>query len=71
MATCPAVWSATLGLDDCKLLLAKPLSADVADWKAQPEAKALRGDQKAMMLMAVEANNRLVCLDEKITGNSE
>ena len=60
-----------LDLSDCDLLLNKKPPAEFSNWKARTDEKARQGDQKSILYMAAESNNRLSCWDQQLTGRSE
>ncbi|MFZ6775779.1 hypothetical protein ACO0LD_03030 [Undibacterium sp. Ji83W] len=68
--TCASSQAAKISLDDCDLITAKPLRADFKDWLTRNRKLAAEGDVEAQTYVAAEANNRLACLEEKITEKS-
>jgi len=68
--TCASSQAAKISLDDCELITAKPLRADFKDWLAKNRKLAADGNLEAQTYVAAEANNRLACLEERITENS-
>lgn len=67
---CASSQAAKISLDDCDLITAKPLRADFKDWLAKNRKLAVEGNVEAQTYVAAEANNRLACLEEKITEKS-
>ncbi|MFZ6642507.1 hypothetical protein ACO0LL_22470 [Undibacterium sp. TC4M20W] len=68
--TCANSQAAKISLDDCDLITAKPLRADFKEWLAKNRKLAAEGNVEAQTYVAAEANNRLACLEEKITEKS-
>lgn len=68
--TCASSQAAKISLDDCELITAKPLRADFKDWLAKNRKLAADGNLEAQTYVAAEANNRLACLEERITEKS-
>lgn len=68
--TCASSQAAKISLDDCDLITAKPLRADFKDWLVKNRKLAAEGNVEAQTYVAAEANNRLACLEEKITEKS-
>ncbi len=69
-STCAGAQAAKISLDDCELITAKPLRADFKEWLAKNRKLAADGNLEAQTYLAAEANNRLACLEEKITEKS-
>lgn len=67
---CANSYAAKISLDDCDLITAKPLRADFQSWLNKNRKLANEGNVEALTMVAAEANNRLACLEEKITENS-
>lgn len=59
-----------VSLDDCNLLLAKPVRADLQALLNKNRRLAAEGNADSKKLLAAEANNRLACFEEKLTENS-
>lgn len=68
--TCSIAQAAKLDLEDCDQLLAKPASKELQALLDKNKKAAATGEQNALSLLAGVANNKLVCHEEKITGNS-
>ncbi|MFZ6875581.1 hypothetical protein ACO0LF_26235 [Undibacterium sp. Di27W] len=62
--------AAKISLDDCDLITAKPLRADFQTWLNKNRKLAGEGNVEALTMLAAEANNRLACLEEKLTEKS-
>jgi len=63
--------AAKISLDDCDLITSKPLRADFQQWLNKNRKLAVEGNAQALTYLAAEANNRLSCLEEKITEKSQ
>ncbi|MBC3907455.1 hypothetical protein [Undibacterium umbellatum] len=68
--TCASSQAAKISLDDCDLITAKPLRADFQTWLNKNRKLAVEGNVEALTMLAAEANNRLACMEEKITEKS-
>jgi hypothetical protein len=69
--SCASSQAAKIDLDDCDLITAKPLRADFQAWLNKNRKLANEGNHEAAKMVAAEANNRLACLEEKITEKSQ
>ena len=67
---CAGAHAASLDLDDCGVLTGKKPNAAYKGWLKDTQKAADAGDRNAIRMLAAEANNRLVCFEEAITGNS-
>jgi len=67
---CAGAHAASLDLDDCDVLTGKKPSAAYKGWLKDNQKAAVAGDRDAIRMLAAEANNRLVCYEETITGAS-
>lgn len=63
-------FAADLQLDDCDVLLGHKQAADYKAWKAGALQAAAQNDLDALRELAAESNNRLVCQEEVLTGDS-
>ena len=62
--------AASLELDDCDVLIGHKQAADYKAWKAGALKAAAQNDLDALRELAAESNNRLVCQQEALTGDS-
>ena len=62
--------AASLELDDCRVLIGGRSAAAYKAWKAEATRLAAGGDADATRSLAAEANNRLVCHEEAVTGDA-
>ncbi|WP_156397799.1 hypothetical protein [Duganella sp. Root198D2] len=67
---CASVHAADLELDDCDVLLGKKSNAAYKSWMKENHKEAESGNRDAIRLRAAEANNRLACHEEVLTGSS-
>jgi len=67
---CASSQAAKISLDDCDLITAKPLRADFQAWLNKNRKLAMEGNIESQTYVAAEANNRLACIEEKITEKS-
>jgi len=69
---CASAHAASLeqDLDDCDVLVGKKPSPAYKGWLKDTQKAADAGDRNAIRMLAAEANNRLVCHEEAITGDS-
>lgn len=70
LGLCASVQAANLDLEDCDQLLAKPAAKELSTLLEKNKKAAATGNPAALRLLAGVANNKLVCHEEKITGNS-
>jgi len=67
---CASVHAADLELDDCDVLIDKKSNAAYKGWMKENQKEAEAGNRDAIRLRAAEANNRLACHEEALTGHS-
>lgn len=65
-----AVHAAGLDLSDCRIINGKRAAAEYKAWRVENGKLAGQGDRDAIGMRAADANNRLACQEEVLTGNS-
>ena len=70
LASSASSFAAGINLNDCNLLLAKPASADLQALLSKNRKMAGEGNAEAKKLLGAEANNRLACMEQKLTKKS-
>lgn len=68
--SCTSVHAAELELDDCDVQFGKKSNAAYKGWMKENQKEAEAGNRDAIRLRAAEANNRLACHEELLTGHS-
>lgn len=67
---CASAHAAGLDLSDCDILLGKKSNAAYKTWLKENQKQAEAGEREAIRLRAAEANNRLVCHEKLLTGDT-